>query len=715
MKILTVLFLLMAVVLVLNSTIQAQGMGTAFTYEGKLSEGGSPAMGEYDFEFKLFDDSNVIIGDQVGSLVSKENVPVEAGTFTVLLNFGNVFDGDQRWLQIGVRPGDEVGDYTTLSPLQELTPTPYALYALHGPGGNGFWSANGNDIFNSNSGNIGIGTSNPAGKLHVGTSPTYGDIIFLDAGGGQDDLSVDPDSVYTDNTDRIYIVEVTDSGVIPDKFKWSDDNGATWSPEFDMTTSWYDLSHGIRIKWDYTNGHYDGGVSLGDRWAWFAFSSYENTLVVKEGKVGIGTSSPAWELEVANLTPGDGAESAVKSNDTGGAIAAYSSTLGAPFAHYAGRVSLFSDLTTMGLDLRADGSTGDIRFYTGGPWPANERMRINEAGNVGIGTLNPSAKLSIVGEGSGDRTVYAYTDSDQYLIYAKTEKTDGTRHAIYATATGNNMSESFGVKGSAYSATGPNIGVEGTATANSTGDNYGVYGYAINNGTGSAYAGYFSGDVHVTGTVKAVNSSGTSVHGDSLSGIGVYGYTYNGTAIYGRDGSGSGAGYAGYFDGNVHVAGSINKSACSFKIDHPVEPETKYLYHSVVESPDMKNVYDGVAVLDGAGEVEVKMPEWFEALNHEFRYQLTCIGGFAPVYIAEKISNNQFKIAGGEPGMEVSWQVTGIRQDAYAEANRIPVEKDKPEKERGTYLHPEAFGLGVELGINYKENQRMAKERERMK
>src|SRR5262249_18462889 len=91
------------------------------------------------------------------------------------------------------------------------------------------------------------------------------------------------------------------------------------------------------------------------------------------------------------------------------------------------------------------------------------------------------------------------------------------------------------------------------------------------------------------------------------------------------------------------------------------------------------------------GSATVAMPEWFEALNRDFRYQLTCIGGFAPVYVADEVHHNRFKIAGGRAGLKVSWQVTGIRHDAYADAHRIPVEKHKSFAERGRYPHPELF------------------------
>ncbi len=127
-----------------------------------------------------------------------------------------------------------------------------------------------------------------------------------------------------------------------------------------------------------------------------------------------------------------------------------------------------------------------------------------------------------------------------------------------------------------------------------------------------------------------------------------------------------------------------------------------------------KNVYDGVVVLDANGEAVVELPEWFEALNRDFRYQLTCIGGFAQVYIAEEISGNRFKIAGGTPGMKVSWMVTGIRKDAYAEAHRIEVEVEKSGKERGKYLHPEELGMPESAGIDYEEVQKMIEEQRRM-
>ncbi len=143
---------------------------------------------------------------------------------------------------------------------------------------------------------------------------------------------------------------------------------------------------------------------------------------------------------------------------------------------------------------------------------------------------------------------------------------------------------------------------------------------------------------------------------------------------------------------NLNVTGTLTKGAGAFKIDHPLDPANKFLLHSFVESPEMMNIYNGNVVLDESGEARVELPEWFEALNKEFRYQLTSIGAPNPgLYVAEKISGNQFRIAGGQPGSEVSWMVTGVRQDAYAKAYPISVEMDKPANQRGSYLNPELF------------------------
>jgi hypothetical protein len=226
-------------------------------------------------------------------------------------------------------------------------------------------------------------------------------------------------------------------------------------------------------------------------------------------------------------------------------------------------------------------------------------------------------------------------------------------------------------------------------------------------GQGSAFTGYNYGTDRYAAEFELVNSTNpraaiyarTAGNGQAIDAE--VNSNTNGDALFARTTSSSASSFAGIFVGNVSISGSLAKSSGSFKIDHPLDPANKYLYHSFVESPDMMNIYNGNVVLDGAGAAVVTMPEWFEALNMEFRYQLTPVGGPGPnLYIAQEMAGNQFAIGGGAPGLKVSWQVTGIRQDAYAQAHRIPVEQDKPADEKGTYIFPELFGQAASKALD---------------
>ena len=426
-----------------NMAALALPLGTAFTYQGRLLVSGEPANGTYDLHCVLYD--AWAEGNQIGSILLLEDVQVDDGYFIADLDFGaNAFTGEARYLAIGVRPGSSTDDYTQLLPRVEVKPS---LYSLQTRG-----------IFVGDDFKVGIGTTGPMGKLHVATEPFYGDIIFLDGGSGTNDLSIDLSSSYTDTIPRIYIVQITSDEDPPDKFKWSDDNGDTWSSDqLSITTEWYDLSYGVRIKWDDEEAHLTG-----DTWFWGVMPSEPNALVVQHDGVGIGTASPQWELEVVNKKAGEGTEAAVVANDAGCAIAAYSSTFGFPFEHFAGRASVFTYLDTLGLDIRADGVSGDIRFFTGGLAETNERARITVDGNVGVGTTIPEAKLHSVSTGVTMPGVYGENLSTGYGVYGK--------------------SASIGVYGE---------GQRGVYAKSST--MYGIYSDAPEN--------YFSGNMDVSGNV----------------------------------------------------------------------------------------------------------------------------------------------------------------------------------------------------------------------
>lgn len=139
--------------------------------------------------------------------------------------------------------------------------------------------------------------------------------------------------------------------------------------------------------------------------------------------------------------------------------------------------------------------------------------------------------------------------------------------------------------------------------------------------------------------------------------------------------------------GDLTVTGSISGASKNFKIDHPLDPLNKTLTYTSVESPEMMNIYSGTVTTDASGQATITMPAYFEALNKDFRYQLTVIGTFAQAIVAEEISGNTFKIKTDKPGVKVSWQVTGIRRDRFAEENRPAVEQKKTGAEKNKCLY----------------------------
>lgn len=318
---------------------------------------------------------------------------------------------------------------------------------------------------------------------------------------------------------------------------------------------------------------------------------------------------------------------------------------------------------------------------------------VQDGGNAIIASTvgnNSTAIRSEAGSGfsgyyTGGKGLYVEADS-LYGSEFTTDMLTDSAAAVYGHYDGTDANDAKGVLG--YSVPtewygiggefqGGFIGVFGKIRSDSSNSYRGVYGQVSGSGGGVRY-GVFG---------RASGLSGTS--------YGVYG-----TA------TGPGTSYGVYSIGNCHIQGTLTKTAGAFRIDHPLDPENKYLQHSFVESDEMKNVYDGVVVLDANGFATITLPDWFDALNENFRYQLTSIGGYAPVYIESEVSNNSFTIAGGTSGMKISWQLTGVRKDPYALLHPIELEVLKNAEEIGLYSHPEVYGKPKEMGIDYvRENK----------
>lgn len=344
-----------------------------------------------------------------------------------------------------------------------------------------------------------------------------------------------------------------------------------------------------------------------------------------------------------------------------------------------------------GYSSNGNGVYGNSPSGTGVEGVSNSGSAVKGSSTSGRGVYGVTASSS-----SSDGGVYGTSTGDNGIGVRGVVNTGATAKGVYGSST-----NGYGVYGYSYDGEGVRgygggsaIGVRGISN-NGTGvygeGSFGVFGYSDNNTFG--------------GAIYGLNNGGTAskaVVGENWDGYGVFGTTYSGYGVYGQVKT-YGYGYAGYFQGKVHVNGTLSKSAGSFKIDHPMDPENKYLSHSFVESPDMMNVYNGNITTDATGTAIVTLPDYFEALNKDFRYQLTVMGQFAQAIVSDKVKNNRFTIKTDKPNVEVSWQVTGIRHDPYADKNRIPVEEDKPTNEKGTYLNPIEWGQPETKGFNYQE------------
>ncbi|MDI1290160.1 MAG: hypothetical protein PSX37_09480, partial [bacterium] len=112
-------------------------------------------------------------------------------------------------------------------------------------------------------------------------------------------------------------------------------------------------------------------------------------------------------------------------------------------------------------------------------------------------------------------------------------------------------------------------------------------------------------------------------------------------------------------------------------------------------------MYRGTVVLDESGGALVSLPDYATSIAINLGYYLTAVGGPAPLlHVAEKESKGTFRIAGGTPGLEVCWIVTGARHDAWVERYGAPVEMMKPPSVQGRYLHPELYNAGQDRAVH---------------
>lgn len=487
------------------------------------------------------------------------------------------------------------GSYISMG-TTELLSVPYALAA----GDDGDWTKLGNDIYTSVSGNVGIGTSMPYGKLHAvggnntgifgSSNSSYGIIGESDASGYSGVMG----KALTSNSIGLY------------------------GQNLHGGTALYAHSIGGLA------GHFDGNVYVEDGLS----IGIANAISCRLHLYGSDNYSGVMRLE--NSGPGGNA--------------------------------FFMGPTT------DNWSSGGDKFIIGHGSPAggNYILTMLKSGEIGIGTPNPQNLFEVAG-----------------------------------TALFGNINKGIRLRNTGQLVDIESIGT-GLALNYQTGNNtiMNVVSGKVGIGTDSPY---YKLDVHSSSyAIYGHSSQSIGVHGHSSTNVGVYAQSSSGTGLYGQSITGN----AGYFSGNVHVTGSLSKGAGSFLIDHPQDPENKLLRHNFVESPENLVIYRGKADLNNEGEVVVQLPDYFKALTKEkdASIHITPVG---KPFLTGAEWNKDFSaiILYGESNRQVFWEVLSDRDDPVIHELGMPVEEEKgPDNklcDKGQLLYPKAYGYPESMSNEY--------------
>jgi hypothetical protein len=696
----------------LAGSANAQALGTQFTYQGQLNVGGVPAVGgTADLRFRVYDAAAG--GLQQGATLVANNIIIQSdGRFVTELDFGaSAFGANARWIEIDVRrPAGSANAFVTLTPRQRLNPTPNAAFASSA--GSATTAANANALsgqsgaFYQNASNLNAGTVAearlPATVMRTNSNQTITSVntfnnvanVFTGNGAGLTGMNAAnittgalPDARLSSNValrnggNTFNGNQVFNGGFVgigrstpvtgADQFSVSATavgyNGMYLRNEDNNGWPFYGYTTPNVTGWTYMAPL---GPIADNIDAWYVHNNGERLTVTNQGRVGInlGTNNPRGTLDIVGdnfsnanllLRPGNRPDVGINL----GVLAAASGPAALFFAQYNATTNAYNDrgaLAANGLwgfgttnplfDVHVASST-DTQIALQST-SANGRTWSLQSTRGNSGQLHLDAGFQII-----DRTANV-----AHMVIGSNGKVSFANGTVPGFAKLNVLTDSNSIDGvRGWTTQGNGWGVEGRASAN--------------------------GATGVRGNLDSPSITGAGVEGSATNTI-----------------AGS---WAGRFFGNVTIAGSLSATSKSFRIDHPQDPANKELWHASIESDQYINVYSGNITTDAAGYATITLPAWMEATNHNFRYQLTVIDegeqqtDFVMARVVQKVANNQFAIKTSAPNVEVSWQLTGERKDAWALKNPLQVEQNKLEQNRGKYINPEAFGFGDDKRLEY--------------
>lgn len=403
---------------------------------------------------------------------------------------------------------------------------------------------------------------------------------------------------------------------------------------------------------------------------------------VRAGVLGSTTTTNGYGVFGFHGAPtGDGIAvygSAVSPNGTG----VYGISDGTGVVGYGGAIGVLGTGGNATIGVKGESGFNDgVQGVVGGPsnGAAGVRGRATASSGLTNGVHGESSSTS----GTG---VFGNTPAgtgETYGVQGRSSSTAGT-----------------GVSGYTSAATGATFGVKGQSNSNA---GIGVYG--LNTRTsGFTFGGIFQSDstdgIGVFGHATRTSGANYGVYGDarSTTGVGVYGQvpaTGTGVGVWGRGESATGWGV--YANGRLGASGGK-----SFRIDHPLDPENKWLLHYCSEGPEPLNVYSGSITTDAQGFATIHLPDYFEEINRDPRVQLTVDDSsddFVMAKVVGGVNAATCRIRTSKPNVKVYWEVKAVRNDRWMQKHGAPVEQDKGEHEIGKYQHPELYGLPAEMGI----------------